>query len=159
MKLLLAASVAILTSTSVQAAPWRVDTLTLTSGVLHSTVQFSDDGDYALVIECMAGGGDFTIYVESPFDWEDGASYAPEVPATLIVDGAAISNVMFHFDERQLAEGIAAVPQGQAEAFEAMLARLHDASGPIELRYFDRAATFSAEDLGEALQTIRRACV
>lgn len=156
MRVLLAAGLLLATSLAVQAEPWRLDRLRIEAGTFYSAVQFDADGDYALVVECHQETGDYQLFVESPYEWETGASYAPEVPAILTVDGVELSDVPFHFDDKQLMEGIRA--DTSAAGFRELLLRLANAGGEIRLNYFDRAATFSAEGAAEALFALDEGC-
>ena len=156
---LLAAALLISTVVSVQAEPWRTDSLTLESGTVHSASVISTDGDYALVVECTLNAP-FSMWVESPFDWEPGASYAPEVPTRFVVNGVEVSDVMFQFDPKQLGEGISSSPESQ-EA----LGRLLDAMlgmgnhGEIEFNYFDRSASFTTDGLVDSLLVLANNCL
>ena len=153
------AAILIMASGTASAAPWRIDSYTINPGTFHSAVQLSSDEDYALVVQCHEETGAFEVYVESPIDWEPGASYAPEVPATVVVDNHAITDVMFHFDDRQMGEGIVAFPNGQADAFARMLDLFAEASIEVGIAYFDKQATFSVEGLGAAMRSLRESCL
>lgn len=158
-KLALAATLIATTAGPAVAGPWRIDSFTINPGTFHSAVQFTETEDYALVVECHEETGRFEIFLESPFDWEPGASYAPEVPTTMTIDGVASTDVMFHFDERQLYEGIVASPDGQAEAFGRLLDALSQAGDTVTVSYFDKQATFSAEGLSVALLSLGGSCL
>lgn len=156
MRLPIAAMTVLATAFAAQAAPWRVDSYTINPGTFHDAVQYDSTEDFVLVVQCHEESGVFDLYVESPYDWEEGASYAPEVPAVVTVDGVEVTDVMFRFDERQIIEGITA--DNTTPAFTALLERLLTATGEIRLDYFDRSATFSAEGIEEALYILVGSC-
>ena len=139
------------------AEPWTYERFDTGKVVIHSAHQVSNDGDYVLSVECTEPRA-WTVYVESPFDWEQGADYAPEVPTRIGVGETIIADVMFRFDERQLGEGIAAYPTSQEPAFSALVFALAGAGKPIELAYFDRAGTFAPDGAHDAISAVLEAC-
>ena len=139
------------------AEPWTYERFDTGKVVIHSAHQFSNDGDYVLTVQCTEPRA-WTVYVESPFDWEAGADYAPEVPARIAVGESIIADLMFRFDERQPGEGIAAYPTGQEPAFSALVFALAGAGHPIDLGYFDRAATFAPDGADAAISAVLDAC-
>lgn len=152
-----AAAAFVLLSSPAMAAPWSVDSYTIDPGTFHSAVQYDAAGDYVLVVQCHEESRVFELYVESPFDWETDASYAPEVPAVLTIDGVEVTDVMFYFDDRQMGEGIRA--DNNTAAFKALLERLLAAKQPIELSFFDRSTAFSAEGIDDALHALVGSCL
>ena len=147
------------TVTNAQAEPWRVETYKINPGTFHSATQFDAKGDYAMVIECHEETGRFELFVESPYDWDLEASYAPEVPAVLNVGGVDVTDVKFYFDEKQLGEGI------RADTADAAFGRLIDRMigvgeyGEIGLSYFDRSASFPTEGLLDAVLSLSNNCL
>lgn len=157
MRLLITASVVLATCYAAQAEPWRVDSYTIDPGTFHSAVQSDLEGAYALIVQCHEETRVFEVLLESPFDWETGASYAPEVPAVVTINDFPMTDVMFYFDERSWSEGIRA--DNSTEAFRTLLERLLRAEGEIQVRYFDRSATFSAEGIEDALMALVGSCL
>jgi hypothetical protein len=149
----------LLVTSTAQAAPWRVESYTINPGTFYSAAQYDAAEDYVLVVQCHEESGVFELYVESPYDWETGASYAPEVPAILTVGGVEVSDVMFYFDDRSMIEGIRA--DNTSEAFGSLLDRMLAAGehGEIGLTYFDRSTSFSTEGLLDALHTLLGSCL
>ena len=152
-------AIALLTfgATAAQAAPWQVESYTINPGTFHTASQSDAAEDYYLTVSCHEETGVFEVYLESPFEWELDASYAPEVPAVLTIDGFAVTDVMFYFDDRSWSEGIRA--DNSTEAFTQLLERLLDATGEIEMSYFDRSATFSSEGIEDALYSLVGSCL
>jgi hypothetical protein len=145
--------------TNAQAAPWSVESYTINPGTFHSASQFDTTGDYVMVLECHEETGLFEFYVESPYDWDTTASYAPDVPTVLNVGGDDVTDVKFYFDEKQLGEGI------RADTADAAFGRLLDRMigmgdyGAIGLTYFDRSASFSTEGLFDAVLSLSNSCL
>lgn len=156
MRTLLAVCILLATSGAALAEPWRLESYTINPGTFHSAAQFDSSGDYVMVVQCHQETGVFELYVESPYDWDFEASYAPEVPAVLGVGGVDVADVMFYFDDKQMGEGIRADNTG--EAFGRLLDRLASATDPITLNYFERSATFSAEGIHHALMSLASSC-
>lgn len=158
MKPVLAAAFAVsLTASAAAAAAWKVESYTINPGTFHTAAQEDTTGDYFLVVRCHEESDVFEVYVESPFDWEPDASYAPEVPAVLTIDGFAVTDVMFYFDDRSWTEGIRA--DNSTEQFKMLLERLLRAQDAIDLQYFDRTATFPAEGIEDALYSLAGSCL
>lgn len=159
MRILLATVILLASSMAAHAEPWKVESYTINPGTFHTAVQFDATGDYAMVVECHEETGKFELYVESPYDWDLTASYAPEVPAVLSVGGADVSDVMFYFDEKQLGEGIRA--DTSTESFGRLLDRMVGVGdhGEIGLTYFDRSARFSTAGLVDALLSLSNGCL
>lgn len=157
--LAIAAALLCATITSARAEPWRLESYTINPGTFHTAVQFDAAGDYAMVVRCHQESGAFELYVESPFDWDLDASYAPEVPTVLNVGGVDVTDVMFYFDEKQLFEGIRA--DTSTAAFGALLDTMLAVGdhGEIGLSYFDRKAAFSTEGLLDALMSLGNSCL
>lgn len=154
---ILAATLLLASAGVAHAEPWRTDSLSLQSGTVYSASVLDAEGDYALVVECKSNGA-FNIWIESPFDWDVDASYAPEVPTVFLIDGTEISDVMFQFDSRQLGEGIVAYSKDQPAAFENLLTALRSAADGIGFSYFDRTATFTAEGSSAAILFLQDSC-
>lgn len=154
-----AMAIAALSVSAAQASAWSVDSYTIDPGTFHLAAQSDSTGNFALVVQCHEETGEFEIYIESPFDWEEDASYAPEVPAVFTIDGTEISDVLFHFDDRQIVEGIVAKPAGQEMAFELLLEAIGEARDSIGFSYFDRTGTFSTEGADDALTGLLFACI
>jgi hypothetical protein len=154
-----AAALLCASATSAAAEPWRLESYTINPGTFHSATQFDAKGDYAMVIECHEETGRFELFVESPYDWDLEASYAPEVPAVLNVGGVDVTDVRFYFDEKQLGEGI------RADTADAAFGRLLDRMigvgdyGEIGLSYFDRTASFPTEGLVDAILSLGNSCL
>lgn len=147
-----------LASTSLcAAAPWKTDKFDTGVIVSYTAVQSDAAEDYFLVVECIAPD-QWNIHVESPIDWEDDASYAPDVPATFGIDGVEISDVVFVFDDRSFTEGIVAYAKGQERPFEALVDAMASASSTIDLGYFDKRASFSSQGSAAAIRHVRDSC-
>ena len=139
------------------AAPWKTEKFDTGVIVSYSAIQSDAAEDYYLVVQCIVPGS-WDIYVESPIDWDDKASYAPDVPATFGIDGVEISNVAFVFDDRSFTEGIVAYAKGQELPFEALRDAMASASSAIDLGYFDKRTSFSSEGASAAIQYVKDSC-
>ena len=154
----LATLAVVLTSTSLcAAAPWKTDKFDTGVIVSYTATQSDAAEEYYLVVQCIVPGK-WNIFVESPIDWDDSASYAPDVPATFGIDGIEISDVAFIFDDRSFTEGIVAYAKGQELPFEALRDALASASSTINLGYFDKRTSFSSEGSTAAIQYVKDSC-
>ena len=157
-KLGLATLAITLASTSLcSAAPWNTDKFDTGVIVSYTATQSDVAEDYYLVVQCIVPGR-WDIHVESPIDWEDDASYAPDVPAIFGIDGVEVGNVAFVFDDRSLTEGIVAYAMGQELPFDALRDALASASSAIDLAYFDKRISFSSEGSAAAIRYVKDSC-
>lgn len=154
----LATIAVMLASTSLgTAAPWTTEKFDTGVIVSYTAAQSDAADEYYLVVQCIVPGR-WDIYVESPIDWDDKASYAPDVPATFGIDGVEIRDVAFIFDDRSFTEGIVAYAKGQERPFEALLDAIASASSAIDLGYFDKRTSFSSEGATTAIQYVKDSC-
>ena len=158
MKLLPALLASCLFATIANAAPWKTEETKYTSMTVYSAVQYDGTEDYVLSVECSKEKG-FEVLVETPFDWPEEVSFEAVVPTTITIDGRPQSDVMFHFDDRQFGEGITASPEYQPVPFGKLMIAMGEARESIKLDYNDRSATFSAENLGNAMYELSSHCL
>ncbi|HEY8596212.1 MAG TPA: hypothetical protein VIL84_13300 [Devosiaceae bacterium] len=157
MKLIVALVLWFASACMVVAAPWKTDKFETGVMVQYSASQSSEGEEYYLVVECQVPAK-WSIYVESPYDWQDGVSYPREIDTTLLADDKPLTGMKFGFDDRQLGEGIVAFAAGQEEAFAATLEAMASAGSVIELGYADRRARFSPEGSSAAIRYVRDNC-
>ena len=159
MRLLIAAATALtLTTTFASAEKWGFESATVGNKAFYAAFQIDESGDFVLSVECYEGSPP-VITVATPFLWDQTASYAPDVPATFVIDGAEISDVLFYFDFSLDGEDLVAFPDGQEAAFRGLIEAFGSARDTIALSYFDKSASFSADGATEALFTLLDGCI
>lgn len=140
------------------AAPWQNTAREAGGYQIHYALQVDDTGQYTFALSCIEETGEYSMFVNTPVNWDATASYAPEVPTTITVNGTAYSDLNFRFLNGGGREVIAFDASGWAAEFATMQVALSYASGSIEFSYFDKHLVFAADGLDTALATLANDC-
>jgi hypothetical protein len=131
-----------------QAAPWWTGAEDLAGTTIYFANQVDESGDYILAFSCDYVNYEYTLFVIEPEPWDQAASYAPDVEATFVVDGKPTSTSFYFasFDEK------VSIVLGESNptGLDVMGALLGSQSS-IEVSYFDRNLSFSAEGAHDGL--------
>ena len=157
MKALVAAALVIASASIATAAPWQTESSFDGDDLIGETAYQWENGGGAVVLgyECDAMFGFEAFYVQTGARYEDTTSYAPDVPTTLTIDG-----VPYEFSGTfQNREGyLFTFYDGIEDGFYALFDRLLLAKGSVDVTFFDKRFSFSAEGVGRALSTASELC-
>ena len=157
LKLLTAAALAAMATTA-QAAPWTREVLELADGaILDSAYQWVEgEGDVLIGYECDPVLGFEALYIQTDDRFDPEAGYAPDVPTTFTIDGAAvqISGIFQERDGYVFTYYAAEMVEGFAEVFDRLVVAKQD----IDVAFYDKRFRFSAEGVGDALGTAAGSC-
>lgn len=160
MKTLLA--VAIITaasSTSLMAAPWTAWSGEIDGATVHQAYQTDTGTGFELTYTCNNDTRSQQITIIGAERYEEGADYAPEVPAVVTVDTQTFDFLDFRFEKNRRGYlAVVAVPEGQALDFNALVNAMSRAQVSVSVVYFDKSMRFAAEGASNAIEAARTAC-
>ncbi|NMA98489.1 MAG: hypothetical protein GX970_10340 [Phyllobacteriaceae bacterium] len=157
MRHLLGLSAILLTCGASSAAPWVSATIS-PEDPLVIAYQTDAKSGLNLTFECYPALALLTIYVISDANWDEGASYADVVLPVFIIDGVQYGTHEFDFMNWEGYESISSECQAGYEGFMELYQAIYQARGEINVSYFDKSATFSAEGAKAAIDTVENAC-
>jgi hypothetical protein len=140
-------------------APWQYGT---EPGLfeIQSASQVDSSGAYKLVFDCSAAMGlaVYSMAIIEPEPWDATASYAPEVPTRLEVDGSS-REIDFFFAARASAQAVSLYedPALNGDFFEFVRDALRSENS-IRIRYFDRDLQFSGDGAAAGLTHVTVLC-
>lgn len=155
-KIFAAFAAASLSLASLPASAWEYGEV---SGLMYYAFQRDSTGLYALVIDCEAGFGEYTIAIETQEAWEETTSYAPEVPVKFTIDGTQFSTDSFRFVNRGGFLAVELYEYADTDAFSTLDSAIYQAERQIAVSYFDKSLTFATDDVVSAIDAVELTCM
>jgi hypothetical protein len=155
------AAVAVLVATTLPsaAAPWQNSQLKIEGDIdVVYASQEDASGQYVLAVNCIVQSGGGTLFIVTPYPWDETASYAPEVPTTFLADGETHTLTLKFMPANNQEAVSVAFSDDPESSFKALLHAMQRAAGAIEVSYFDTSLSFSSQGSSDAIEVVKDAC-
>lgn len=126
--------------------------------LVYYAFEMDSTGRFGLAIDCDADFGEYTLAIESREPWDETTSYAPKVPTTFVIDGTEITDDSFRFVRRGELLTVELYEYDDVEGFGRLYEALYAATGPIEVRYFDKVMRFASDGLADTFDEVEANC-
>lgn len=141
------------------ADPWATASSFRDGVMTHRAFAVDPDTGYRITYSCSSVPSSGAIAIIGPELFEDGASYAPEVPVVLTVDAESYDAMPFEFARNPNGYLEVRKVEDSSEAeFAALVDILGFAHTYVGVTYFDKDLMFSAEGAMEAVLNTRLGC-
>jgi hypothetical protein len=153
----LVAAVLWASAAAAQDSPWEVRIQTVNGDFYTAAMQPDSTLYFRIGLFCDQETFERKLIVESSEDWEDDASYAPDVPTRIVIDGVDRGEVTFRFAKHEGRESIVGTVADIPD-FEDLVRAIAAANGRIDVSYFNKSASFAALGAAAAIGQVDAIC-